>query len=371
MDVGSVNFQFTSEEPERTSKPFRYPMSAELHVSSLDRYNSSVAQPNQTLAQLTAPAPPPGITSQATYSSTDCQIQTKKALLYGYFNRLAVTEFQLSFRVPTLVSGVNNIFYLQVWPGGYSLGGSTSYPITVPAGYYTPVLLALAIQTAIRAATTNLTTAVSFTVTAPTSQSTIAALVSGTITTGFTFNTNTADAITLVNPPASAATESARLSAAKFYRLVGANTASFGVPTTAPVPTPSAICRTMSPNFLPTDYVDIVSKTLTNYKDTKDTNSSEQAPQGVLGRIYLTDAGAFPQMAVSNSFMDPNVLGCSPFTITKKWSAPNWSQWSPNQAINTIDIKLLDMYGNTLYWSNADTTGSATTEWQMTILASE
>ena len=51
MDVGSDNFRFTLDEPEKKSKAIRYPQCAELHVSSLDRFNS---QPgiSQTLAQL-------------------------------------------------------------------------------------------------------------------------------------------------------------------------------------------------------------------------------------------------------------------------------------------------------------------------------
>jgi hypothetical protein len=337
-------------------------MSAELHVSSLDRINSTLATPSQVLAQLTADASPTAYTN----SATDCLIQTKRALLYGYFNRVAITEFQLFFRVPTVVSGVNDTFYLQIWPGGYVPGGSTSYPITIPGGYYTPVLLATAMQTAIRAATTNLTNASIFTVVGPTSQSTINALTSGTIATGFTFATGNTDAITLVNPPIPVVSQSVQLNVGKFNRLIGANFLSFNG---YPANIPTAVFVTPSPNFLPTDYIDIVSKNLTNYKETKDTNSSEQAPLGVLGRIYLTDMGSNPQTAMTNSFPDPNCLGTAPFAFTKKWSAPNWSQWSPNQSIDKIDIKLLDMYGNVLFWSN--TVGCATTEWEMTLLASE
>jgi hypothetical protein len=232
MDVGSENFRFTLDGPEKASKAFRYPLSAELHVSSLDRINSTADVPSQTLAQLTFDADATNYTN----SATDCLIQTKRALLYGYFNRIAMTEFQLFFRVPTVIAGINNIFYLQIWPGGYVPGGSTSYPITIPAGYYTPVLLATAIQTAIRAATTNLTNASIFTVTAPTSQSTINALTSGTIATGFTFATNNTDAITLVNPPISIVSQSVQIAVGKFYRLIGANALSFqgfpsGIPT--------------------------------------------------------------------------------------------------------------------------------------------
>ena len=362
MDVGSDNFRFSLDDPEKRSKAIRYPLSAELHVSSLDRINSSTAVPNQILAQLVADAS----ATSSNISSTDCLIQTKKALLYGYFNRVAITEFQLFFRVPTVVAGVNNTFYLQIWPGGYVSGGSTSYAISIPGGYYTPTLLAAAMQTAIRAATTNLTNAALFTVVAPTSQSTIAALTTGVIATGFTFATNNSDAITFINPPIAVVSESVQLNVGKFYRLIGCNFLSFNG---YPANIPTAVVVTPSPNFLPTDYVDIVSKSLTTFKETKDTNASEQAPQGVLGRIYLTDAGSNPQIAMTNSFADPNTLGCAPFAITKKWMAPNWSQWSPNQAIDKIDIKILDMYGNPLYWSNI--VGCSTSEWEMTILASE
>ena len=358
MDVGSDNFRFTLDDPEKKSKAFRYPQSAELHVNSLDRYNSTPTA-SQTLIQLSSDLSVP--VGSYNYSATDCVIQAPgRSMLYGYFNRIAITEMQLFVRVPTIISGVNDQFVLSV-----SLTGASPFEeqtFTVPPGYYTPSLLAVALQTLIRANATILTTAGSFTVTAPTTPATIPA--SGAIQTGFNFSTATSDTIEFAPPPAGS-TRATQLRIWKFYRLIGTNFLSFqGTPAFIPTTT----IATFSPNFLPTDYIDVVSKALTNYKDVKDSNTNEQAPQGVLARIYLTD-NAVNAASTTTSYSDPNAVGGAPFSFTKKWSNPNWSQWSPNQAINQLDFKLLDMWGDTLYWTNQ--TSCANTEWQMTLVASE
>lgn len=358
MDVGADNFRFTLDDPEKKSKAFRYPQSAELHVNSLDRYTSTPTQ-SQTLVQLASDVLK--IPGSYNYSSTDCVIQAPgRSMLYGYFNRVAITEMQLFIRIPTIISGVNDQFVLSV-----SLTGASpfvSQTFTVPPGYYTPSLLAVALQTLIRANATILTTAASFTVTAPTTPATIPA--SGAIQTGFNFSTATSDTIKF-DVPAGGSTRAAQLRVWKFYRLIGTNYLSFqGTPAFIP----TATIATFSPNFLPTDYIDVVSKALTNYKDVKDSNTNEQAPQGVLARVYLTD-NAVNAASTTTSYSDPNAVGGAPFSFTKKWSSPNWSQWSPNQAINQLDFQLLDMWGDILYWTNQ--TSCANTEWQMTIVASE
>lgn len=353
MDVGEPNFRFQLDDPEKKSRAIRQPMSAEIHVSSLDRFNSSPGK-SQTLNQLLATTT--NDPANYNYSSTKCIIQTQRNLLYGYFNRLAITEMQIFLRIPTIITGVNDILTLTFNPGG--IGTPVTYDFTIPQGYYTPLMLAAQMQAQIRAASTNLTTAASFTVTPPANQG--ASITSGRLVTGFQFATGTTD--TVVFPiPAASATQLQRL---RMDRLLGTNAQSFigfggAVPDTT--------VQTYSPNWFPTDYIDIVSKSLTNYKETKDTNSSESAPQGVIGRIYLSDMA----MNTTNTtgYSDPNVIGSSPVTFTKKWAIPNWSQWSPNQAITNIDITLLDMWGNVVYWSN-DKSG-ANTEWEMTIVASE
>jgi len=355
MDVGEQNFRFTLDDPEKKSRAIRQPQCAELHVSSLDRFNSTPGV-SQTLAQLAFDLTNPVYNS----SSTQCNIQTQRSLLYGYFNRIAITEFQLFLRVPTVITGVNDKFIIQNNPGG--VGTPVQYTLTIPQGYYTTTLLATALQTAIRAGVANLTTAASFTVTGPTITSTVPA--TGTIQTGFIFATGTTDTIVFKAPTGLSQAEQLRVW--KFYRLVGANTLAF---TGWPGNIPSPVLGTPNPNLLITDYVDIVSKALTNYKDNaKDTNSSESAPQGVIGRIYLTDS--YTSIVTQTGYTDPNCIGAAPLTFTKKWSSPNYSQWSPNQSLTAIDITLLDMWGQPLYYNNSTTTAGES-EWEMTILASE
>jgi hypothetical protein len=53
---------------------------------------------------------------------------------------------------------------------------------------------------------------------------------------------------------------------------------------------------------------------------------------------------------------DTTTIGVSPITVTKTWTHPNWSELSPNQTINSIDIKLLDMWGDVIQWSSANPT---------------
>ena len=358
MDVGSDNFRFTLDDPEKKSRAIRQPMCAELHVSSLDRYNSTPIA-SQVLVQLSQDLSEP--LGSYNYSATDCVIQAPgRSMLYGYFNRIAISEMQLFIRVPTIIVGVNDQFVLSASLTGVSPYVSQTF--TVPPGYYTPSLLAVALQTLIRANASILTTAGSFLVTAPTTPATIPA--SGAIQTGFNFNSATTDTLKF-GPPVGGSTRADQLRVWKFYKLIGNNYLSFqGTP--AFIPTP--IIATFSPNFLPTDYIDVVSKALTNYKDVKDSNTNEQAPQGVLARIYLTD-NSVSAAATSTSFTDPNAVGGAPFSFTKKWATPNWCQWSPNEAVGQLDFKLLDMWGDTLYWTNQ--TSCANTEWQMTLVASE
>jgi len=359
MDVGEQNFRFTLDDPEKKSRAIRYPMSAELHVSSLDRVNSTKST-SQTLLQLQNNfAPVPGS------SSTQCSVQTKRALLYGYFNRIALTEAQLYLRIPTIITGYNDSFLFGYVNNTTAASGVTL--LTVAPGFYTTTSLAGTLQALIRTQG-GLTSAVAFTVTGPTTSANVPA--TGPMVTGFTFATNTIDYVAFNNPltlPAPPTlTASQKASILRFYRLIGVNAAAV-VPGLPGAPATATSVTTYSPNWLPTDYIDIVSKKLTNYKETKDTNSSEAAPLGVIGRVYLTDAYSLGYN--TTGYIDPNSVGSAPICFTKKWAIPNWSQWSPNQAVDSIDITLLDMWGNIINWTNS--TGCQATEWEMTFVASE
>ena len=359
MDVGSPNFNFTLDKPEKKAKTIRYPQSTELHVNSLDRYvvpYNQVAAQTQTSAQL-------NYYFDAFSPSSDCQIQTKRALLYGYFNRIALTEFNLKYRVPTITAGVNDLFSFV-----YRVNNLAPFlyaHFTIAPGYYTTAGLAEAIQAGVRTTTA----CVTYTVVGPTDQTGTAA--TGTVLSGFTFSTAaTGDTWSLTYNIAAGLTAAEIVRAEKLNYLIGAGREAFGTtpeisPAQGGIFAPTQIFRTYTVNMFQTDYIDIVSRSLTNYKESKDTNTNIQAPLGVIGRVYLSDFSCV-QGAVGNNVADLNVWGSFPLTFTKKWFIPNWSLWSPNQSIDKIDIQLLDMWGLPIFWNT-----EYNTEWQMTILASE
>ena len=342
MDVGAPNFRFQLDDPEAKATATRQPKTAELHLDSLDRYKvedtpiptANTSGADQTTAKLYGSI----FSSSPEPSTNNCVIQTNRNLLYGYFSRVALTQFNLNYNVPTVVTGYNDKFSLVV--------SGTTFLYTIPQGYYNVVTLAAQLQTLIRTSS-GLGAA---TVTPPTNQT-------STITTGvpqgFVFQSGSASTMTF-NPGVTGQTAADANNYGRVWRMLGVNN-QFTATT----------LRTGVPNLRPTDYVDIVSQALTNYKETKDANSSIQSPGSVIGRIWLNESWTNNQTA-SNGYPDPNLLGTAPLAITKTWISPNWSQWSPNQAINTVDITLLDMWGNSLFWSS-----TYQTEWSATLTVTE
>jgi hypothetical protein len=344
MDVGAPNFRFTLDDPEAKATATRQPKTAELHLDSLDRYQVAdvtiaainTATPDQNVAKLFGPT-----FAQVTENSTNnCQIQTRRNLLYGYFSRVALTQFNLNYNVPTVVTGYNDLFSLVL--------NADIYFYTIPQGYYTAVTLAAQLQTLLRATPTN--PIPSATVTPPTNQT---STITTSVSPGFVIASGNAVVLT-VNPGQTGQPAATANNYGRVWRMLGVNNQ-----------TPGTTLRFGVPNLRPTDYVDIVSQSLTNYKETKDANSSVQSPGSVIGRIWLNESWVNNQTA-SNGYPDPNLLGTAPLAITKTWISPNWSAWSPNTAINSVDITLLDMWGAPLFWSS-----TYPTEWSATLTVTE
>ena len=380
MDVGTDDFRFTLDNKEARARTIRAPMTSELHLDSLDRYLPSQFQTalyapttlglnvrNQTVAKIAGPIWQPTTAS----STNNCLIQTKRNLLYGYFSRIAPTQFSINYKVPTVVAGYNDSLYFSTLDGANRATGAC----IIPEGYYTVTTLAAQLQVSIRAATfagtppANWNT--SFTVTAPQNPLSVA-VPTLPAQVGFTFTTNTGTFAFgfpgFTNPTDQEDTVN-RL--ARTYRLIGANRILFGFtpdsPTTSyqtAAPVLIAAGTGGVPNLKPTDYIDIVSKTLSNYKDNKDENSSLNAPGCVLGRVWLTEAQS--ASSIAQGWAQSSFQGETPISFTKSWYNPNWSQWSPNQSVSSVDISLLDQWGNPLYWSP-----TYQTEWSMTISATE
>jgi len=374
MDVGADNFHFALEDRnglKKDTSTSRQPKTTELRIDSLDRYMPTdlvtttyfLNFPNQTVAKLVGP----NLLSSFD-SGTSVQINTGRNLNSGYFSRLALTQMSLNYRVPTITSGVNDLITYVTVVGGTP----TLRSLTIPQGYYTWATMAAQLQTQFRL----VGVLSAMTVTPP---NTINAAVGTSLNTGFIFNTGVGTTTMYFTYGAAGTSETAQIHVGKTFRTLGVNRAllgytpefnSVGQPTGAPTawlgPTQGG-----KPNFLPTDYIDIASQALTNYKDAKDANSSVQAPVTVLGRIYLTECPlVFPSSGSSGTAngvpADATLLGCGPISFTKNWYNPNWCQWSPNQSLTGLDIQLLDMWGNQVYW-----TPSNPTEWSCTVTFTE
>ena len=362
MDVGSTNFRFdldTKNGLMSETQAYRAPKTTELHLDSLDRYlpgmlvtNSIFTNfPNQNVAKLAGP-----LLLNSSLSGTNVVIQAARPLVYGYFGRVALTQFCLKYQQPTIRTGYNDVFSIAL---ATTAGGPVfaSANITLPEGYYTLLDLAAELQVQLRASNPAMNAS---TVTAPGG-------VGNAKGDGFLVNTGSAFVFMAVLL-ATGVSEAIQLQRLRCLRTLGFTRPMLGYPDlntgaqTSGAPTYYLSASGSAPNLLPTDYVDVVSTALTNYKDAKDANSSVGSPGAVIARIWLTE-GTVNQ---SSTPEDPLYVGSAPLTVTKTWSNPNWSQWSPNQTINAVDIRLLDMYGDTLNWSS----GNAT-EWSATLTLTE
>ena len=362
MDVGSTNFRFdldTKNGLMSETHAYRAPKTTELHLDSLDRYlpgmlvsNSIFTNfPNQNVAKLAGP-----LLLNSSLSGTNVVIQAARPLVYGYFGRVALTQFCLKYQQPTIRTGYNDVFSIAL---ATSAAGPVfaSAHITIPEGYYTLLDLAAELQVQLRASNPAMNAS---TVTAPGG-------VGNAKGDGFLVNTGSAF-VFLAVVLATGVSEATQLQRLRCLRTLGFTRPMLGYPDlntgaqTSGAPTYYLSASGSAPNLLPTDYVDIVSTALTNYKDAKDANSSVGSPGAVIARIWLTE-GTVNQ---SSTPEDPLYVGSAPLTVTKTWSNPNWSQWSPNQTINAVDIQLLDMYGDTLNWSSTNAT-----EWSATLTLTE
>jgi len=367
MDVGNNDFRFTKlhsqHGEEKEGKPQRDPARAELHIDSLDRFHTnSPVMPAGVATQQLAKLIGPTRTAQVNYNASGPGLtvanfvvsgQTPRNLIYGYFERMALTQMQFFFRCPTIISGSdwqfgNGTIYLTY----YQAAGANTFTraFVIPTGNYSPTSLAAYMQTAIRAWPGLTPTA--FTV---------------TFTNGiFTFATNVANDTIGVTPYGATAIGTDQTLNTLSYRT--AKLFGFGSEAYTTGVGGSGTIFGRTPNMLYTDYVDVCSSALTKYKRVKDTNSTDAARQDVVCRIYLTANNACTDPAtnsvVANTGTNPPFINMP--IINTSWATPNYNKWSVEEALSGIDFQLFDMYGNPLFWSSV-----YNTEFQCTLTVSE
>lgn len=305
-----------------------------LAISSLDRFIEILSgqgnQPVQnTLESLYYITPP---------YSNDFIISSPAALIYGYINRIVVSQIQIQYNIPTVIQDVNDRFFIGV---GLPIAG-VKYAVTIPYGFYTPDELATMLVTRInlvpQLAALSITVAYN-----PVDGFVIDA------TSDFYFPTYDAIVNTVGESRETA------LSILKLYKLLGMTVLNSGPGIQQ--------FSTIFPNFLYTPYIDFYSDVLTNYQNVKDTNTSVAKPKGLIARVYLSGNGSVQYQT------ETAALGSTPFVVTADMNSPKIIKWTRDVAVPSIDFQLRDCYGDLI--PTTPVTGSFSTEFQMTLLCVE
>ena len=324
---------------EHDGVPQRPPAYAHFLIDSLDRYDDNKLGPQEDpyrylTSWLDGDDP----------TASNFTIVRNEALMYGYFTRLAITQIQMDYQLPTVLSNFNSTIYMK-----YTKGATTiqNLVIQLSSGWYTPNQLAAQLQSQIRSALT----------------------AAGVANNGFTvtfnptlyslaFETNNADLFCFILTP-TGLTSTQQLCWIRAQRLLGLTRNQL-----TPIvgnPTVSAIFANRCPVLIYTSYIDIISKNLTKYQRVKDQDTATVNPRScVIARLYLTPPNTLQKIQPDDAF------GSSPFHICVDYNTPKFIRWNPDEAINNIDLQLLDEYGEELPWETF-----FPTEYQLTLVASE
>jgi len=306
-------------------------------------YNiSNATQPvnNSLIAQYRNPQEPP--------YGNDFTIQSPGALIYGYINRIIISQIQLQYNIPTVNFDLNDrVVLLVVGVGVLS--------IRIPYGFYYPDELAATIESLL--ATESPASMID---------------VSYSTRNGFTFKS-------MASPPATIQfltyrqitlipfmTTPLTTNILKTMKMLGISAFN-----TNPSTTQTSV---LAPSFLYTPYIDFYSDILTNYQLIKDTDTSVTKRKGLLARVYLSGSNT-----VQTTSGASGTLGCAPFVVTADLNTPKVIRWTPDVAIPSIDFQLRDCYGDLIPGFNNFTELSGVnigdlaynTEFEMTLLCIE
>lgn len=272
--------------------------------------------------------------------SNNFTLQSQTNYIYGYINKIIVSQIQLQYNVPTVNLNLNNTFYIV----DTFTTPDTLYQITIPFGFYWPEELAAALQQLIRASTPFTTMTVVF-----------------NSKRGFVFAAAAPYLHNFYFPDPDELAELWNVNSIlitnvlKTYRLLGItyeNSVLF------PATTQNSEDY---PNFLYTPYIDIYSDSLTNYQTVKDTNTTIANQKGLIARVYLSGTGSIQDVE------NQSALGSRAFTMTADLNSPKIIEWTPDVTVTQIDIQIKDQYGDLL----PGVEQGFQTEFQMTLLCAE
>jgi len=262
------------------------------------------------------------------------------ALLYGYFTRVAITQVNFDWFVPTLLAN----YWDSVRVTNTTTGNTATINLitagATTSGYFTPDDLATVLEDALKATAGVGNAALTVTYNA--------------LYGGLEYATNDGSALQFVSPLAADPTRGPLYkNLLKTYRVLGISNAMMSTAVNTNIG---------SPVRGPTSYVDILSERLTKFQRVKDADTDQSVPRSTqIARLYLCPPGQ--RVIVSNT----SSVGGEPFTICVDYNTPKQIKWSPNEALYQVDLQVRDMDGDLLPWDGE----TANWEYQLTCVASE
>lgn len=321
----------------------RYPAIAELEVDSRDRY--------PTGAFILDPA--------QIKTSSDILFPARQSLLTGYFTRLGLSQVNLQWNTPNINDYNNEFRFTARYFDQSAVSTITStYIVSLDTGFHDQEELA-----------TNMAELMGFNMFDPplTGFSTI--FVPDNAQSEPNFNTDdwfvkVNDSSPLVSTFASTFMSSLNfrferpLSNAppqerKFWITAERNWFTF-----APGFTRFEYAFSGNASLAYTEYIDIISDNLSKYSKVKDSMTRQfQGQTNVLARVFLVPYSSRQEKANYYS---------KPFYLAIDYTTMKNMRWSPGEYLNDFDLKLIDQYGELLYWDP-----DYGTEYQLNLQVSE
>jgi hypothetical protein len=305
-----------------SSQTIRLPAYTELLIDSTDRYKNGFPDNYQQIT-----------------SSSNWRTNVQNYALNGYFTRVAVTQIQFQWNLPTIIAGYNDSFYVDI-SGGVDAG---VHEIILVPGYYNPQDLAAEIEDQLQAE-------------CPGSGFTC---VWSVLNGAFVIQATESFIIVSLSTIASTLAPGDANRFRRTYTTLGFqySGASNGA---------STEYYASPPTMLYTRYIDILSSYLAKFQDVKDSSTSQNLNFNCkIARVYPISA-SLPTYLTETA--GPSY---APFIITIDYATPKQIMWNPDEAVNNFDIQLRDEFGDIIPYSVDSPDAHAACEYAMTLLVSE
>lgn len=261
------------------------------------------------------------------YNPNRIYINKQQPIGRGYLTRIALTELNLNWNTPNVIGTLpwkNNTLTLEL---GSGLGAGVpvaSKTITIAENFYSPKILAKAVQDALNAG-------------GGTFGSTLWVVLYSEKTAAFQIQDTTAAAPFRIVPKNQNNNDD-------LCNLMGF---------TGALKTFHYVVNGGFATMCYTPYIDIESEQLTKKQNVNDNSTNNVTGQNLLARVYLNREGFATRTDNSTvtvpQVIDTEIIGCLPFTLHQQFQTPKQIYWDTKEFINTLDITLRDYKGRVIY----------------------